>query len=98
MKLKGEPVPCGQGPCLGPELCPLSQVRAGTFVRIRQLTSTPEICHRLREMGFCEDQQVRLVSHHHNVICQVCNMRLGISSQLADSILVEPLRRPPVPA
>ena len=98
MKLKGEPTPCGQGPCLGPELCPLSQVRAGTSVRIRQLTSSPEISHRLREMGFCEDQQVRLVSHQHNVICQVCNMRLGISSQLADSILVEPLRRSPVPA
>ena len=98
MKVTGNPPPCGEGPCLGSELCPLSKVRAGTSVRIKQLTSSPEISHRLREMGFCEDQQVRLVSRQHNLICQVCNMRLGISSQLADSILVEPLRRSSVPA
>ena len=98
MNLNDEPLSCGEGLCLGPEVCPLSKVRAGTSVRIKQLTSSPEISHRLREMGFCEEQQVRLVSHQHNVICQVCNMRLGISSALADNILVEPLRRAPLPA
>ena len=40
-------------------------------------------------MGFCEDQQIKLVSRHTNIICQVCNARLGISEQLADNILVE---------
>jgi Fe2+ transport system protein FeoA len=90
------PNACGEAHCLGPEVCPLSKVRAGTSVRIRQLTSSPEVSHRLREMGFCEDQKVRLVSHQSSVICQVCNMRLGISSHLADKILVEPLS--PIPA
>ena len=42
-------------------------------------------------MGFCEEQEIRLVSRHVNVICQVCNARLGLSRQLAESILVEPL-------
>lgn len=67
---------------------------AGTSVRIKHLSASPEVSNRLREMGFCEEQQIRLLSHHNNVICQVCNARLGISSLLADSILVEPLNAP----
>lgn len=59
--------------------------------RIKQLSASPEIVHRLREMGFCEEQRVKLLSQHHNIICQVCNARLGISAQLAESIWVEPL-------
>jgi Fe2+ transport system protein FeoA len=77
-----------------PHLCPLSRVVAGTAVRIKQLSAPPEVSKRLREMGFCEEQQIRLVSRQANVICQVCNARLGISSQLADIILVEPLTAP----
>ena len=50
-------------------------------VRIKRLSAPPEVSHRLRELGFCEDQQIRLLSHQANVICQVCNVRLGISAQ-----------------
>jgi Fe2+ transport system protein FeoA len=60
-------------------------------VRIKHLAASPEVSHRLRELGFCEDQQIRLLSQQSNVICQVCNVRLGISAQLADAIMVEPL-------
>jgi Fe2+ transport system protein FeoA len=63
--------------------------------RIRSLSAPPDVSHRLRELGFCEDQLVRLLSQQANVICQVCNVRLGISAELAETILVEPL---PVPA
>ena len=72
-------------------ICPLSQMRVGTACRIKQLCASPEIAHRLREMGFCEEQRIRLLSQHSNVICQVCNARLGISAELADAIWVEPL-------
>lgn len=77
--------------CPDPAVCPLSKIRAGMAVRIRELSAPPEVCSRLRELGFCEDQQIRLLSQQTNVICQVCNVRLGISAQLADSILVEPV-------
>ena len=77
--------------CPDPAVCPLSKIRAGMAVRIRELSAPPEICNRLRELGFCEDQQIRLLSQQTNVICQVCNVRLGISAQLADTILVEPV-------
>ena len=75
--------------CLQPFVCPLNQVRAGTSVRIKQLTAPPEVTHRLREMGFCEEQKIKLLSQSTNIICQVCNVRLGISSQLASKIMVE---------
>ncbi len=77
--------------CPQPFLCPLSSVRAGTSVRIKQLSASPEVTHRLREMGFCEEQCIRLISHQSNVICQVCHARIGINSKLAEQILVEPI-------
>ena len=77
--------------CPNPAVCPLNQIRVGMAVRIKRLSAPPEISHRLRELGFCEDQQIRLLSQQSNVICQVCNVRLGISAQLAESILVEPV-------
>lgn len=71
------------------ELCPLNRVRTGMAVRVRQLRTTPEISERLREIGFGEDQVVRLITNQTNFICQVCNTRLAISEQLARLILVE---------
>lgn len=85
------------GDCQQPFMCPLSHVRAGTSVRIKQLATTPEVTHRLREMGFCEEQKIRLLAQQANVICQVCNVRLGISTQLAEKIIVEPIHPMPAP-
>ena len=73
------------------ELCPLSRVQAGVAVRIRQLCTVPAVQNRLREIGLCEDQVIRLVTSQNNFICQVCNARLAISEPLARLILVEPV-------
>jgi Fe2+ transport system protein FeoA len=69
----------------------LSRVRAGTVVCIKQLSASAEMTDRLREMGFCEEQQIKLISRDGSLICQVCNSRLGISAELAETILVTPL-------
>lgn len=74
------------------EICPLSLVQAGVAVRIKQLCAAPEMQNRLRELGFCEDQVIKLLTSRNNIICQVCNARLAISEQLARIIMVEPLR------
>ena len=74
------------------ELCPLSRVKAGVAVRIKQLCASPELQNRLRELGLGEDQIIKLLTSQTNFICQVCNARLAISQQLAQLILVEPLR------
>src|SRR5215472_176149 len=84
-----ESKPCEDSRC---EVCPLSRVKAGVAVRIRQLCAAPELQNRLRELGFCEDQIIRLLTSQTNFICQVCNARLAISEQLAQIIMVEPLR------
>jgi Fe2+ transport system protein FeoA len=89
--VKDSSLACPAEHCGAPEVCPLNQVQAGTSVRIKHLSASPEVSHRLREMGFCEEQQVRVVSKETNVICQVCHARLGLSQQLAEVILVEPL-------
>jgi Fe2+ transport system protein FeoA len=73
-------------------LCPLSEVQAGTSVLIKQLSASPEMSKRLRELGFCEEQRIKLLSRNPNLICQVCNARLGLSSQLADLIWVEKIK------
>ena len=78
-----------------PTLCPLSEVQAGVSVRIKQLSASPEMTKRLRELGFCEEQRVKLLSRNSNLICQVCNARLGLSSQLAGLIWVERIKPEP---
>ena len=79
--------------CPHGEVCPLSKVSAGTSVLVKRLSAPPETSKRLREMGFTEDQTIRLVSQQTSVICQVCNARLGISKELAEQIWVQPMGR-----
>jgi Fe2+ transport system protein FeoA len=74
------------------EVCPLSRVKAGVAVRIKQLCAAPEVQNRLRELGFCEDHIIKLLTSQANFICQVCDARLAISEQLAKLIMVEPVR------
>jgi len=80
-----------EGNCPGSPLCPLSRVAAGSVVCIKRLSASPDLTDRLRELGFCEEQKIRLLARDSNIICQVCNARLGISEELAESILVQPL-------
>lgn len=82
------------GQCAGPLVCPLSRVQVGMVVCIKQLNAAPEMRERLRELGFCEQQRIKLLSRHSNLICLVCNSRLGISEKLADDIMVETLPAP----
>ena len=79
-----------QGSCAHP-LCPLNRVKAGIAVRVRQLCADPTLADRLREIGFCEDRVIKLLTSHGNIICLVCNTRLALSEQLARVILVEPV-------
>ena len=73
------------------ETCPLNRVKAGVAVRIKKLCASPDIQIRLRELGFREEQIIRLLTSQTNYICQVCNTRLALSRKLAELILVEPL-------
>lgn len=74
------------------EICPLNRMEAGVAVRIKKLAAPPDIQSRLRELGFCEEQIIRLLTTHTNYICLVCDARLAINRKLAELILVEPLQ------
>ncbi|MDH3251174.1 MAG: ferrous iron transport protein A [Ignavibacteria bacterium] len=69
----------------------LTEVPLGQRVRIHQLGTAPDLCCRLREMGFFENAVVRcLHKAHGNIICEVYNARIGINNAIADSIAVSP--------
>jgi Fe2+ transport system protein FeoA len=68
----------------------LASIRPGSFAVVRKLTAAPDINQRLREMGFREDQRIKVIALHSSLLCQVCNSRFGLSAGLADLILVEP--------
>ena len=45
----------------------------------------------LVEMGIIEESRITLLASQANLICMVCNGRLGLSHKLAESILVQEL-------
>ena len=65
----------------------LNQVGVGCDVKIRVISGPG--CDRLRDLGFCEQLQVRKLSGGRNLICSVCGTRMAISRELADQVLVE---------
>jgi Fe2+ transport system protein FeoA len=67
----------------------LSTASVGCDLRIRALEGTESFCHRLREMGFCEQAQVKKLSDSGNLICSVCGTRLALSREVAEGIIVE---------
>lgn len=70
----------------------LSDVPIGHRVRIAQLQSHPETCSRLREMGFCENAVIRCINKGNgNIICEVCNTRVGLNQAVAQAIVVTSL-------
>ena len=66
----------------------LNQVAVGCDVTIRVLNGPA--CQQLRDLGFCEQLQVRKLAGGRNLICSVCGTRMAISRELADQVVVAP--------
>lgn len=67
----------------------LTQIGAGTEVRVSRLECPPQTCQRLREMGFCENALVTKIRGGADLVCWVCGTRVALSARLAKQILVE---------
>jgi ferrous iron transport protein A len=67
----------------------LTQIGAGTEVRVSRLECSPQTCQRLREMGFCENALVTKIRGGADLVCWVCGTRVALSARLAKQILVE---------
>jgi len=67
----------------------LNQAGVGCDLRISVLNGPG--CDRLRDMGFCEQLQVRKLAAGRNLICSLCGTRLAISRELAEQVMVAPV-------
>ncbi len=67
----------------------LNQVAVGCDVRIRVLSGPG--CERLRDLGFCEQLEIRKLAGGRNLICSICGTRMAISRELAEQVLVSPV-------
>ena len=67
----------------------LNQAEVGCDMQIRVLSGPG--CDRLRDLGFCEQIQVRKLAGGRNLICSICGTRMAISRELAEQVLVSPV-------
>jgi Fe2+ transport system protein FeoA len=75
------------GTVSGHSFMKLSDVHPGSKVRIRRVSSRPEVSARLRELGLCENMVIRCVSRgHETMICEVYDTRIGMNMGLAHGI------------
>ena len=68
----------------------LQDVEPGQKARVQRLPSQPALCRRLREMGFCEYAEVKILSKSGAMLCLVCHSKVCLSRRLAESVFVEP--------
>lgn len=67
----------------------LNEVAVNCDVRISALSGPA--CERLRDLGFCEQMQLRKISNGRNLVCTVCGAKMAISRELAEQVLVSPV-------
>jgi len=65
----------------------LNQARVGCDLRIQVVSGSG--CDRLRDLGLCEQIQVRKLVGGRNLICSVCGTRVALSSELAEQVMVK---------
>ena len=70
----------------------LTELPNGTAARVRELSGKPDLCQRLREIGFCESAVIEKVSGERTLLCQVCGTRIALSDRAAQHIVVELIR------
>lgn len=68
----------------------LNEAELNCDVRISSLAGP--FCERLRDLGFCEQMQLRKLSNGRNLVCTVCGAKMAISRELAEQVLVAPVR------
>lgn len=67
----------------------LFHVSTGLRCRVVALKGCQGTCHRLREMGFCENALVTKISKGGSTVCNVCGSRVALDRKLAMSVVVE---------
>ena len=71
------------------DLTSLNEAPVGVHHVIHSFQSQPDMCQRLRELGFGENISIRTIAKGSaQLICLVGNTRIGIHHRIAKDILV----------
>lgn len=65
---------------------------AGINCDVRISSLSGPACDRLRDLGFCEQMQLRKISNGRNLLCTVCGAKMAISRELAKQVIVSHVR------
>ena len=69
----------------------LSEAQPQSKLRVECLCGEEAVCHRLRGMGFCERSIIEKLTDNGTLICKVCDTKVMLSKELAESIMVSPV-------
>jgi ferrous iron transport protein A len=75
-----------------PRRMPLTELPVGAAGRVCELDGQPELCQRLREIGFCESAVIEKIAGEKTLICLLCSTRIALSDRAARHIVVELIR------
>jgi ferrous iron transport protein A len=75
-----------------PQRMPLTELPVGAAGRVCELDGQPELCQRLREIGFCESAVIEKIAGEKTLICLLCSTRIALSDRAARHIVVELIR------
>jgi len=67
----------------------LAEASVGSRFRITAVEG--KACQKLRNMGFCEEMEVKKLSDGRNMVCTVCGIKLALNRKLADQVMVCPV-------
>ena len=71
----------------------LTELPNGESGRVLSLDGEAGTRARLREMGFCESAVIEKIAGQKTLLCQLCGIRIALSDQAADHIVVESIRK-----
>ncbi len=75
-----------------PKRMSLAELPIGATGRVCALAGEPNVCARLRELGFCESAVIERISGRKTLLCQICGTRIALSDRTAAHIVVELVR------
>jgi len=68
----------------------LHELPSGTHGVVRHIENADHALHRLMAMGLCVGREVEVVRQGNPLILRLITARVGVSSRLAQQILIEP--------
>lgn len=66
----------------------LDRVEVGRMLRLLSLELADAQLHRLKSLGFCEGQSLRVIRQGDRMIVELMNTRIGIDRRIAAKLLV----------